>query len=157
VGEMNLYQLGNLMLAFVLFWTYVCFGQLLIIYSGNLPAEISWYLHRIAGGWKWVIIGVAIFHFFVPFYLLLFRPLKKNIRSLAMIAALVFFTGPFVVFWEVKPTFSPRGINLHWLDFATFLAIGGAWMAVFISGIARHPLLLSHDPRVKYKGAAHAV
>jgi hypothetical protein len=156
-GEMNLYQLGNLLLAFVLFWTYVCFGQLLIIYSGNLPAEIGWYLHRIAAGWKWVIIGIAIFHFFVPFYLLLFRPLKKNIRSLAMIAALVFFTGPVVAFWEIKPTFFPHGIELNWLDFAAFVALGGIWLTLFIAGVARHPLLLSHDPRVKYKGVPHAV
>ena len=156
VGGMNLYQLGNLMLAFVLFWTYVAFGQLLIIYSGNLPPEISWYLHRIAGGWKWLIVGIAAFHFFIPFYLLLFRPLKKNPRSLSLIAAIIFFTGPAVVFWEIKPTFFPHGFELYWLDFAAFLALGGIWIALFITNVKRHPLLLRNDPRIRYLALSHA-
>jgi hypothetical protein len=156
VREMNLYQLGNLMLAFVMFWAYVCFGQLLIIYSGNLPPEISWYLHRIAGGWEWLIIGIACTHFFIPFYLLLFRPLKKNPRTVASIAAIVLVTSPLVMFWDIKPTFFPHGFELHWLDFAAFIGLGGIWIAMFIGGLIRHPLLLRNDPRLRYEGATHA-
>jgi hypothetical protein len=64
----HFHDLGNLLLAFVIFWTYVSFSQLLIIYSGNLPREIDWYLIRITGGWKWIIALLALFHFFVPFF-----------------------------------------------------------------------------------------
>ena len=74
----------------MVFWTYVSFSQLLIIYSGNLPREIDWYLHRIAGGWKWVIGLLRCFHFFVPFFLLLFRVMKQNVARLTVIAALIF-------------------------------------------------------------------
>lgn len=159
VGSGNLYQLGNLLLAFVLFWTYVSFGQMLIIYAGNLPPEISWYLHRIAGNWKWVLGWIAFFHFFLPFYALLFRPVKKKIRSLATVAAIVLITGPVVAFWYIKPTFYPTGINIHWLDFAAFFALGGIWVMTFLSALVRHPLLIRNDPRIRTqdKEVAHAV
>jgi hypothetical protein len=65
VSRTHSHHLGNLLLTFVLFWTYVSFGQLLIIYSGDLPHELEWYLHRIAGDWKFVIGGIALFHFFI--------------------------------------------------------------------------------------------
>ena len=78
VTRTHYHHLGNLLLTFVLFWTYVSFGQLLIIYSGDIPREIDWYLHRIATSWKVVISGLALFHFFVPFFLLLFRTVKRH-------------------------------------------------------------------------------
>lgn len=159
LGVAQPYQLGNLLLAFVLFWAYVHFGQLLIIYSGNLPPEISWYLHRIAGNWKWVVGWIAFFLFFTPFYALLFRPVKKNIRRLRVVALMVFATMPVAVFWYIKPTFFPTGINIHWLDFATFFTLGGIWFLAFAAGLIAHPLLLRNDPRLHYekKEVAHAI
>ncbi|HWC58407.1 MAG TPA: hypothetical protein VHC44_01840, partial [Verrucomicrobiae bacterium] len=79
VNKVHYHHLGNLLLTFVLFWTYVSFGQLLIIYSGDLPHELQWYLHRIAGSWKAVIAVIALFHFFLPFFLLLFRGIKRSV------------------------------------------------------------------------------
>lgn len=76
-GEDNFHKIGNLLLAFTMLWAYLAFGQLLVIWSGNLPPEVSWYLHRIAGGWRWVASFIALFQFFVPFFLLLMRPVKK--------------------------------------------------------------------------------
>src|SRR5207247_2990636 len=81
--EENFHKLGNLLLAFTMMWAYLAFGQLLVIWSGNLPREILWYLHRISGGWRWIAIFIALFHFFVPFFLLLMRPLKRHRRILA--------------------------------------------------------------------------
>src|SRR6185312_1412718 len=89
-NKVHYHHLGNLLLTFVLFWTYVSFGQLLIIYSGDLPNESHWYLHRIAGSWKAVIAVVALFHFFLPFFLLLFRGIKRRIPAIATLAALLF-------------------------------------------------------------------
>ena len=64
-------DLGNLLLAFVMVWAYLSFSQLLIIWAGNLPEEIPWYLHRIAGGWNVIAIALAVFYFAVPFFVLL--------------------------------------------------------------------------------------
>src|SRR5438874_13159796 len=89
VNKVHYHHLRNLLLTFVLFWTYISFGQLLIIYSGDIPEELKWYLHRIAGSWVAVVWVLAVFHFFVPFLLLLFRVIKKTPAALTILAALL--------------------------------------------------------------------
>jgi len=64
---------GKLLLAFVMIWAYFSFSQFLIIWSANLPEEIPWYLRRLRGGWQYVALGLIIFHFALPFVLLLSR------------------------------------------------------------------------------------
>jgi hypothetical protein len=158
VTTTHFHDLGNLLLAFVVFWTYVSFSQLLIIYSGNLPREIDWYLHRIAGGWKWVVGFLALFHFFVPFFLLLFRTTKQRSQRLALIAAALLCVHIVAVYWVVVPTFQPTGPRLHWLDLAVFLGIGGWWVAGFAALLRRQTLLPQNDPRIDYAlpSLAHA-
>ncbi len=134
-------DMGSLLLAFVMFWTYVAFSQFLVIYSGNQPSEIGWCLHRIGGSWKWLLGFIALFHFFVPFFILLFRAVKENVRRLAIISVLLFFVHVFETFWVVVPTFYPPGIRMHWTDFTAWLGIGGIWVAVFLGQLKKHPLL----------------
>ena len=66
------------MLAFTMLWAYMSFSQYLIIWSGNLPEEIPWYLRRTRGGWQWVALVLIVFHFFLPFFVLLFRENKRQ-------------------------------------------------------------------------------
>ena len=155
VNLTQFHQLGNLLLTFVMFWTYVAFSQFLIIWSGNLPHEIAWYIHRIAGGWKWVVGFLALFHFFLPFFLLLFRAAKRNVRFLVTLAAIVFIAHIVEVFWVITPSFYPDGIRVHWNDFAAFLGVGGVWIAAFVAMLKRAALLPQHDPRVQF-AVAHA-
>lgn len=125
------WDLGNLLLAFVIFWTYVSFSQLLIIWSGNLPKEISWYLQRVGGGWQWVAGALALVEFFLPLWLLLFRPNKKNKERLALISICILIGSILNAFWLVMPSFHPNGITVHWLDLALFVGLGGFWFALF--------------------------
>ena len=141
-------DLGSLLLAFVLFWTYVAFSQILITYSGNLPHEIGWYLHRIANDWVWLVGVIGLFHFFAPFFLLLFRKVKKNVRLLATIALLILAVHAVEMFWVIAPTFYAH-IEIHWTDFAAWFGIGGIWLAVFFGNLKRHPLLARNDPRLE--------
>jgi hypothetical protein len=156
VTRTHFHDLGNLLLSFVVFWTYVSFSQLLIIYSGNLPHEINWYLHRIAGGWKGIVWLLVLFHFFVPFFLLLFRVMKQNAARLAVIAALIFFVHAVEGFWLVEPGFFPGGLHVHWLDFTAWAGLGGVWLAAFLWSLKRHPLLPVNDPRIEYSLAEPA-
>jgi hypothetical protein len=132
-----------------MFWTYVAFSQFLIIYSGNQPHEIGWYLHRIAGNWKWLAVFIGLFHFFIPFFVLLFRSAKKNIRTLATVAVLIFIVHALEIFWVIAPTFYTGGIKIHWTDFAAWLGIGGIWLGIFAANLKRHPLLARNDPRIE--------
>ncbi|HEX5221526.1 MAG TPA: hypothetical protein VFZ59_18325 [Verrucomicrobiae bacterium] len=156
VARVHFHDLGNLLLAFVVFWTYVSFSQFLIIWSGNLPREIDWYLHRTAGGWKWIVGLLALFHFFVPFSLLLFRVMKRSVGRLVTIAALIFIVHIVEVFWIVEPSFFPAGMHIHWLDLAALVGMGGLWLALFAWNLKRNPLLPQNDPRIEYTLTAPA-
>jgi hypothetical protein len=155
VQPLHFHHLGNLMLTFVMFWTYVAFGQLIIIWSGNLPHEIGWYLHRIAGGWKYLLWAIAFFHFFAPFFLLLFRAMKLQPSRLVIIATVIFIVHIADMYWVVVPTFFPDGFAIHWLAFATLFGVGGFWLAAFLTALMRHNLLPANDPRIEFT-VAHA-
>jgi len=144
------HHLGNLLLTFVLFWTYISFGQLLIIYSGDIPEEIEWYLHRIAGNWKWVVAALALFHFFVPFFLLLFRTVKRHVFSLSILAGVLFIMHIVDAYWLVMPTLHTKGISLSWLDFTLPIGIGAIWLSFFISRLKAAALLPQHDPGMQF-------
>ena len=150
VNKVHYHHLGNLLLTFVLFWTYVSFGQLLIIYSGDLPQETQWYLHRIAGGWKGIVGAIALFHFFLPFFLLLFRGVKKRVALLTILAALLFFMHIVDTYWLVMPSLHESGVALNWLDFAAPMGVGGLWIANFIWRLKAAPLLPQTDPGMQF-------
>ena len=141
----HFHDYGKLLLAFVMLWSYMAVSQLLIVWSGNLPEEAPWYLDRVAGGWKWISILLILFHFLLPFLLLLSRDLKRNARLLAGVAFLVLCIRWVDFFWLVSPTFHHH-LRPHWLDLATMLAIGGVWVGVFTRQLGRHPLLPVNDP-----------
>ncbi len=150
VSKAQYYQLGNLLLAFVMFWTYVSFGQLLIIYSGDLPRETSWYLHRIATSWRYVIGAVALFHFFLPFFLLLFRAVKLSLVPLTTMAAMLVVMHIVDVYWLVMPTLHMNGVLVSWMDFTAPIGIGGLWVACFLARLKAAPLLPQNDPGLQF-------
>ena len=150
VNTTHYHHLGNLLLTFVLFWTYVSFGQLLIIYSGDLPHELAWYLHRIAHSWKLVIGAVALFHFFLPFFLLLFRTVKRHVISLTILAAMLFIMHLVDTYWLVMPTFHPDGVSVSWMDFTAPIGVGGLWVSWFLWRLKAAPLLPQTDPGLQF-------
>ncbi len=132
----TLRDIGNLLLAFVVFWAYVTFSQFLIIWSGNLPREIVWYVHRRSGAWPLVALALGVGQFLLPFALLLSRAVKQNPRRLAIIAGVILGANLLHYYWLVAPTYHPSGVSVHWLDAAAFLAVGGAWSAMFLHHLA---------------------
>lgn len=150
VNRTHYHHLGNLLLTFVLFWTYVSFGQLLIIYSGDIPEELSWYMHRIANKWKIIIGAVAFFHFFLPFLLLLFRTVKRHVVSLTALSAVLFIVHIVDTYWMVLPTLHQHGVVVSWLDFTAPIGIGGLWLAFFLSRLRAAPMLPQQDPGMQF-------
>ncbi|WP_042725970.1 hypothetical protein [Chthoniobacter flavus] len=124
--------MGNLLLAFVIFWIYVSFGQFLIIWSGNLPREISWYLPRSAGGWQYIAVALATLQFLIPFFLLLSRARKQHARRLLPVAVMIFSTNVIEVFWLIVPSLRPTGFHVAWLDVVAFVGLGGLWVGAFL-------------------------
>jgi hypothetical protein len=142
----HLHDLGKLLLAFVMFWAYVSFSQYLIIWAGNLPEEIPWYLRRLQGGWGWFGIALIVLHFALPFLLLLSADANRNPRLLSGVAILVVVMRAVDLFWLVRPVFSPGHFQIHWLDVAAFVGLGGVWLSVLLWQLLERPLLPRNDP-----------
>jgi hypothetical protein len=141
-------DLGNLLLAFVMIWAYLSFAQLLIIWAGNLPEEIPWYLHRISGGWNRIAVALAAFHFAVPFLVLLGRGDKRHLERLALIAGGILVARLLDLFFLVMPEFYGN-LRVHWLDIAAVAGLGGIWLTVFAWRLERRPLLAPNDPELQ--------
>ena len=137
---------GKLMLAFTMLWAYFSFSQFLIMWAGNLPEEIVWYKDRIAGGWAYVALIIVIFHFALPFLLLLSRDLKRNPRQLVLVAGLMLVMRVVDLFWQVEPGFEGRQPALYWMYAAAPLALGGIWLWLFLGELKKRPLLPVNDP-----------
>jgi hypothetical protein len=145
----TIHDLGKLMLAFVMVWAYISFSQFLIIWSGNLPEEITWYLRRFNTGWRFVGLFLVVFHFALPFLLLLSRNLKRRPRTLARIAAIVLLARLVDLAWLVQPELRSSGFPIHWLDVALAAGLGGVWLGVFAGQLKTRPLLPVGEPEVR--------
>jgi hypothetical protein len=169
------HDLGNLLMAFVMLWAYISFSQFLLIWQANLAEEVPFYVARTHAGWKYVALFVILFHFFVPFLLLLWRRTKRNVRPLAVLAGWIVAMRLVDLFWVVAPSFG-RGVSGHggdavaeaaagghapadalswwhaWMYPAAAAAIGGLFVCAFVWQLRRRPLLPLHDPRLE----AHA-
>lgn len=143
----DFHDLGNLLLTFVVLWAYVEVSQLIITWSGNLPKEIVWYLHRTEGNWAWITVAIVVLHFAVPFFILLGRANKRQGGRLAAVAAFIVAMHLLDNYWNVEPAFHSR-IYVHWLDFAAPIGLGGVWVGLLLRQMKRYPLVPVHDPRV---------
>lgn len=145
------HDLGKFTFAFVMLNIYLAFGQFLIIWSGNLPEEINWYLDRIRGGWGVVITLDFIFHWLIPFTLLLSRDIKRNKKRLVRVCQWMIFARAWDTWWLIEPNFRDAARNLHFswgmLEYAAVpIAMIAFWVAYFCMQLKTRPLVQINDP-----------
>jgi hypothetical protein len=148
------HDLGKLTFAFVMLNIYLGFSQFLIIWSGNLPEEIPWYLNRIRGHWGVIITLDFIFHWVIPFTLLLSRDLKRNKRRLAIVCRWMIFARCWDMFWLIEPNFPDARRNLHFsagiLEYAFIpTAMIAIWVAYYLTQLKTRPLIATNDPHLE--------
>jgi hypothetical protein len=144
----HLHDYGKLMLAFVMVWAYFSFSQFLIIWSGNMPEETTFYHRRLHGGWQYLSLAIVIFHFVLPFLLLLSRDIKRSGKRIAPVALLILAVRGLDWWWQAAPTLYPEGFHMNWLDLVAPVAIGGVWLGFFFHQLAKLPLVPVGDPYV---------
>jgi hypothetical protein len=158
----HFHDLGKLMFAFVMLWAYFNFSQFMLTYAANLIEEIPYFLSRTSHGWQYLALFLVVFHFAVPWLLLLSRDRKRNPKRLMLVAAWIVFMRYADIFMLVSPEFAAAGPNLHlleveqesaffvhWLDVAAVVGIGGLWMWMFFTQLAQRPLLAMRDPYLR--------
>ncbi len=145
------HRLGNLMMAFTVLWAYMSFSQYLIIWSGNLPEEISYYYtYRNTQGFHILAVILMFGHFFFPLMWLLFRRNKLNLRPLRFICCWILTMRMFDVFWNVNPSFPHAVPGVYFSEVLTsviiLLGFSGVWFWFFLGELAKRPLLALNDP-----------
>jgi len=146
----SLFQdLGGLLLAFVLLWSYLTFQEYLTIWSENLPDKTIWYVQRLNAGWQWWAWVMAVICGALPFVLLLFRTLKRNPKRLIWAAGLVLAGNALDVYWLVLPSFYRSPAELGLLDALPFIAVGGFWLSAFLWALPR-TLTRSESERIPH-------
>ncbi len=150
VVKLSYFQdLGSFLLTFVMLWAYMEFSQFLIIWGGNLSDEIPWYIRRMQGVWGHVGLLLVILNFALPFFLLLFRHVKRRTRSLLVVSSLVLLMRLVDMYWMVLPAFGGGDAHLTWMNVALPFGFGGIWFAYFLRQLQQMPLLPVHDPRME--------
>jgi len=139
---------GKFMLAFIMVWAYFSFSQWLIMWAGNLPEEITWYIRRLNGGWGGVGLVLVLFHFVVPFVLLLSRPFKRDITRLVWLAVWMLLMRWVDLFWIIEPNFSAT-FRVTPAEIVVPIAMGGFWLWAFCNNLRAMPLVPAYDPFAK--------
>lgn len=145
----HLHDLGKFLLAMVMVWAYFSFSQFLIIWAGNLPEEIPYYLVRINNGWGFVALLLVVGHFALPFALLLSRDLKRNFKLLASIAVFILGMRLVDLYWVVTPMFRKTSFGMSWLDITIPMGLIGMWLAYFLWQLEKRPLMPVNNPHLE--------
>lgn len=144
-----IHDLGKLMFAFTILWTYMSYGQLVIIWSGDVAEFTPWYRHRFEEGWLFVALALMALAFFGPFFALLGRKPKQNLNYLAGVATLIIVMRLVDVAWIVLPEFRHSLASISPFDLAAPVGLVGVWLAVFIANLQSAPLLPLNDPNME--------
>jgi len=146
VAPLHFHDLGKLLLALVMLWSYFAFSQYLIIWSGNLPEEIGWYIVRTHGFWGGVIVTIGLLHFAAPFLFLLSRDLKRRPGKLVIIAVLILVMRAVDLLWMLVPAFREEH-RWIWMDLIALVGFGGLWLALFTWQLSKRSLIPINDPQ----------
>ena len=147
VAPLHFHDHGKLLLALVMLWAYFAFSQFLIIWSGNLPEEIGWYLKRTHGVWGGIALAIVILHFAAPFLFLLSRRIKRDPNKLVIIAIVILVMRYIDLLWMLVPAFTGEHFHISWMDLVAPIAFGGVWLAFFAWQLGKRSLIPINDPQ----------
>jgi len=144
---------GTFICGFIVLWTYMSFSQFLIIWSGNLPEEIAYYLDRTRNPvYQGVILIMMIGHFLLPFMVLLQRRIKRNVTTLCWVAIWVLSMRLVDIFFWFNPAFHHGDVSLPWIDMLIYasalIGYGGLFFWYFLGQFTKMPILALNDPRL---------
>lgn len=142
-------DLGNLMLAFTMLWAYMNFSQFLLIWYGNIKEETPYYTLRMVGAWGFMAAALIIFHFFLPFFMLLMRSIKDRPQTIAVVTLIILVMRFVDIYWLAVPSWYGEHFHFSWITIFAFVGIGGLWLAAFISQLKGQTIIPVHETWVE--------
>jgi hypothetical protein len=146
---MHFRDLGNLMFAFVLLWAYTAFSEYLLIWYANMKEEIPHFIVRQAGLWGFIALLLVVFHFFLPFAMLLMRAIKDRPGTVGAVAMIILVIRFFAIYWLTEPSFSGAHFHFSWISLAAMAGIGGIWVYLFIGQLKGQSIIPIHETWVE--------
>jgi hypothetical protein len=150
------HDIGKLLFAFVMLNIYLTFAEFLIIWSGNLPDELTYYLKRIDGGWWYFCTLDVICHWVIPFCILLSRDIKRSKKKMVWVVCVMLFARMIDMFWLICPSFKDQAGNLHLtgnIGIFAYLTVPvgliALWVVYYLTELTRRPLLNVNDPHTE--------
>jgi hypothetical protein len=149
----HFHDLGKYAFGFTIFWAYIAFSQFVLIWYANIPEETEFYIMRLHGGWEFISYALPVLHFFVPFFFLLSRHVKRKTTGLAWSSVYLLAMYLLDFYWLILPNFKLEGAHeshFHpvWMDFMAFAGMGGAFFAMFAFLLKRNKVVAINDPRL---------
>jgi len=135
------HDIGNLLLGFTCFWTYVTFMEYIIIWTGNLPHDVVWFSDRSSTGWEFFALFLVFVHFVIPLFCLILTSVSRNLIRLARVAALMIVAHFAQVVWWIEPAFG-KNFHIAWTSIVLIVAVGAIWFAEYARHLAAAPLVL---------------
>lgn len=142
------HDLGKLMFAFVVFWTYIAFSQYFLIWYANIPEETAWFLHRWDHNWKYMSVLIIFGHFVFPFFVLISREPKRHVPTMTFMGIWLMFIHWVDIYWIITPNFSHH-VHFSWIDVTTWIGIGGFFVAHVWHRLTAHPVVPVNDPQLR--------
>ncbi len=142
------HDIGKLLFAFTVFWTYVSFSQYFLIWYADLPEENFWYDLRMTGSWQQISTLLCVGHFGFPFLFLMSRHVKRHKAGLLFGALWLLVMHFFDLHWQIMPNLHKDGFHFHLLDATTLVGVGGVFIAAFGWMLQRQALIPTRDPRL---------
>ncbi len=152
----HFHDLGKILFGNLMLWAYFAFCQYLIVWSENIPDEISYYLPRTRTSWGWFGVALIVMQFLVPLLLLLSRPLKRNAYLLSGVVIIILAMRYMDLIWIVLPGYYKQGFRIQWMDVLTPVGIVGVWLWAFLRELPKRPLLPAHAPELEEALAHHS-
>ena len=145
----HLRDLGNLLLAFTMFYAYVAFSEFLLIWYANLHSEITYYISRVTGVWGMLAIGIILFHFFLPFFMLLMRPIKDRPQTIGFVTVVILVMRYVAIYWLIAPAWNGEHFHYSIWCVTSLVGIGGVWIWAFINQLKGQTIIPIHETWVE--------
>ncbi len=149
VNTEHFHDMGKLLFGWIAFWSYVTFAQFFLTWYSNIPDEVAWFhqrWHDNGGTWKNLSLALVLFHFFIPFWFLMSRNIKRRMPLLATGAVIMVCMHILEVYWIVMPNFGPLAPNF--VDAACLVGLLSVYLSAVLRGMEDFALVPVGDPRL---------
>jgi hypothetical protein len=142
------HDVGKMMFAFTIFWSYIAFSQFMLIWYANIPEETAWFKPRFTNDWKLVSAALLFGKFAIPFLGLMSRQVKRNPKLLGFWAVWVLAINYVDMYWLIMPQLDPQNPPLSLLDLTCLIGVAGVFVAAVAFNAKNVNLVPTKDPRL---------